>query len=547
MKKLLAMLMVIPCISYSQWHQKEFLLGAFMNPDLTFVNQTADSASVQQAINAGLNILTYPYYYDYDAFNENGIRWILNICSQIGIKYIGTDSRHLITTGWRSSAISTFDSATAQDVSNFYSSLSLNQKNALYGFEIVDEPAPSVMNASQLNVTHSWVSHFKSFDSDRVAIVDLLPVYAINMGYQGFTSTSAYEDYLDEYLNSSDTNSNPYVAVYNNYLQSHGDIVRYFYNMNILREKAKTRPLWGHIDVNQRTSGFNPDRSYMRFSVNSHLAYGFKGIIYFPYENPDLESLVMNGIPTRKYQWAQEINNYISNVVGPAIMSSKYIGTFHKSDFTNNDNNLIESIPINQKINKNTPYHVDLSHPQSMAGIFYDENSKYMYLYIVNKGFADNFDTINVTVTLSGDKRNKVLTTPTTGTEWAYSIVQADYSDNLTYFMVDNLLPGEGRLFRIIDVEGTAVDNILCNYSVSINPNPFNSTTNIALSIPIDDFVCLEVYDIFGEKVRTLLNEYKSAGTYNIVFDANNFSNGIYMYIMRTSKIAKYGKMLLIK
>ncbi|MCX6163489.1 MAG: T9SS type A sorting domain-containing protein [Ignavibacteriae bacterium] len=61
-------------------------------------------------------------------------------------------------------------------------------------------------------------------------------------------------------------------------------------------------------------------------------------------------------------------------------------------------------------------------------------------------------------------------------------------------------------------------------------PNPFNPTTNIKYQIANNNFVMLKVYDIQGKEIATLVNEKQVAGTYEVSFDASNFSSGIYFY-----------------
>jgi len=59
-------------------------------------------------------------------------------------------------------------------------------------------------------------------------------------------------------------------------------------------------------------------------------------------------------------------------------------------------------------------------------------------------------------------------------------------------------------------------------------PNPFNPVTTISYDLPKDVNVSLLVYDVMGREVATLVDEYKSAGTYNITFDAKNLVSGVY-------------------
>ncbi len=78
-------------------------------------------------------------------------------------------------------------------------------------------------------------------------------------------------------------------------------------------------------------------------------------------------------------------------------------------------------------------------------------------------------------------------------------------------------------------------------------PNPFNSTTNLCFQLPVSCQVKLEVYTILGQKVETVLNEYKTAGYYKIKFNANHLTSGVYIYRISTPQYQQSLKMLLIK
>lgn len=88
-------------------------------------------------------------------------------------------------------------------------------------------------------------------------------------------------------------------------------------------------------------------------------------------------------------------------------------------------------------------------------------------------------------------------------------------------------------------------------------PNPFNPNTTIEYSLPKDARIKLIVYNILGEEVITLVNDYKSAGIYKINWDAkDNFgrslSSGVYFYELRAdaidnTKFSKIQKMILLK
>jgi hypothetical protein len=78
-------------------------------------------------------------------------------------------------------------------------------------------------------------------------------------------------------------------------------------------------------------------------------------------------------------------------------------------------------------------------------------------------------------------------------------------------------------------------------------PNPFNPTTNIDFALPATEMVDLSIFNILGQKVVTLINGVRKAGTYSVQFDATELSSGWYIYRLQTESNILSRKMLLIK
>lgn len=83
-------------------------------------------------------------------------------------------------------------------------------------------------------------------------------------------------------------------------------------------------------------------------------------------------------------------------------------------------------------------------------------------------------------------------------------------------------------------------------------PNPFNPATKIKYEIPgqtrnDNAFVTLKIYDILGKEIKTLVNEEKPAGNYEVEFDASNFSSGIYFYKLQAGNFVETKKMVLLR
>ena len=78
-------------------------------------------------------------------------------------------------------------------------------------------------------------------------------------------------------------------------------------------------------------------------------------------------------------------------------------------------------------------------------------------------------------------------------------------------------------------------------------PNPFNPSTTISFSLSNADYVLLQVFDITGRLVSTLIDGYIEAGNNNVDFNAQQLSSGIYFYKITTTKNTIVKRMLLLK
>ncbi len=92
-----------------------------------------------------------------------------------------------------------------------------------------------------------------------------------------------------------------------------------------------------------------------------------------------------------------------------------------------------------------------------------------------------------------------------------------------------------------------AVNGLSGNY-----PNPFNPTTTISFSVKEDGPVKLEVFNLRGQKVKTLINDSRKAGNHKVLWEGTDNSNrsvasGFYMYKMSTKNYSSTKKMLLMK
>ena len=112
----------------------------------------------------------------------------------------------------------------------------------------------------------------------------------------------------------------------------------------------------------------------------------------------------------------------------------------------------------------------------------------------------------------------------------------------------NNGLLGKPYCDQFSETEVENNKNIPINYSLEQNyPNPFNPSTLITFSIPNSGNVKLEVYNILGEHVSTLVNGFLNAGIYNKIFNAENLSSGVYFYTLQSNNFLSTKKMILEK
>lgn len=108
------------------------------------------------------------------------------------------------------------------------------------------------------------------------------------------------------------------------------------------------------------------------------------------------------------------------------------------------------------------------------------------------------------------------------------------------------IILGEGP--AITDVNLFSGETIPKKYELGYNyPNPFNPSTKIEYRLKNKSFVSLFVYNILGERVKTLVKKEQKSGNYLVEFDGHGLSSGVYFYTIKANEFIKTKKMLLMK
>jgi len=128
------------------------------------------------------------------------------------------------------------------------------------------------------------------------------------------------------------------------------------------------------------------------------------------------------------------------------------------------------------------------------------------------------------------------------------TFINAIYLDNDDFAYVG--LSNDGIYKSIKPV--TSIRSDLYNYPESYVlyqafPNPFNPTTKIKYSLKDDGKVSLKIFNSLGEEVRTLVNEIRPAGNYEVEFNASNLPSGVYIYSIQAGEFVSSKKMILLK
>ncbi len=166
----------------------------------------------------------------------------------------------------------------------------------------------------------------------------------------------------------------------------------------------------------------------------------------------------------------------------------------------------------------------------------------------------------NLSITVWGDDEQTIEVDGfRTGEAIGYRVYQLgeqqDWTVTVEYSQGDGLYVVNGfMVLSRFDVNITAVNNNLKlsqipkRFQLHQNyPNPFNPSTQIRFAVPTSGVVKIDVFNMQGQKVETLVNDRYSAGVYEVQFRAKNLASGLYFYRLTAGKFTNVQKMMLLK
>ncbi len=449
--------------------QQQFVIGTFFDPPTTSI-PARDHEAFEIARDAYFNLLTgFGSSSHGSVFTLEQMLYRLSLATEVGLSTLVGDRRFLSRVQAclrRGDFCPAFDLNDATAVTDDYTSVPAEQRRALYGYYIADEPCgagirPDIASCDdEPELIKQWIEHFRTRDPDKLAYVNLLSAQGETRKPLSDDARETFRAYLDTYLSEADPGRSLDVASFDRYpFNCDGPLFvdqDHFCNLRTLREKAAGRPFWAHVLSTSTGTICDPDAAQLRFMAFSPIAYGARGLVYFTYSRPSDEfgeALVdAAGQPTAKYETAQAINRYISRILGPIVMQSPFIRAIHAStDPTGED---LSDDELALPFTSSSLTIVKLAPQSVFVGMFEDEaSSRITYGLVVNKSLSPVND---AQITVPEPYRRLVFLSPRFITydendhaRFHPTEVSYDFSLDSGTLDLGPLEGGEARLFRV--------------------------------------------------------------------------------------------------
>lgn len=298
---------------------------------------------------------------------------------------------------------------------DFYVNQLVNQVSnhpALFGYFLNDEPG-----SSQFPGLANWVASFRAADSNRLAYINLLPLW--------ITDVTAYQNYVNSYIQ---TVQNRFISWDNYPVMSDGTIgSTYFPNLEIIRTAARgaNQPFWNVVcSLKHQVSSFDlaaPTPEALRFQLYTTLAYGARGISWFRYFSQGEAAPIQYGEKTVYWYYLRDVQMQLHRL-GQTYITLTNNNVFHHPYVPSGSRNI------------GTSQHVQsLTGGDFVVGEFTDPAAR-KFILVANKSLTSNA-TLNVTFKTAGT---------------IYRVSSATGQLEL-FTQGQTLLPGEGALLKLVN------------------------------------------------------------------------------------------------
>ena len=193
----------------------------------------------------------------------------------------------------------------------------------------------------------------------------------------------------------------------------------------------------------------------------------------------------------------------------------------------------------------------------SVGGIYISSDNGNNWTLILNDAWINSFLNVGSNI-FAGSVGNGVWRSTNYGNSWsqindglgssAYNVLSLGYDDQYLFAGTVSSSIWRRPLSQVVTDVNEAINNLPQQFSLEQNyPNPFNPSTKISWQSPVGGHQTLKVYDVLGNEVATLVDEFREAGFYEYNFRASHLSSGIYLYKLKAGNFLEVKKMLLMK
>lgn len=278
--------------------------------------------------------------------------------------------------------------------------------------------------------------------------------------------------------------------------------------------------LWQADDNITFNSAYNA-----RSAIKEYLDFG-GNFIYAGYRPS--KAMHGNTAVAAKYSEGMFIYDYLKIDSSLNIINSRFIGAIPYS------NDYFQVFVDSSKTSASDGYHL-----RGIEAIFPSSEGTAIY----------KFETYFDTTTNQGKLKGKPVGVEYLGTDHKSVVLSFPlYYMNFDQAkaLLENILIN--KFNEVTGVEDEQEINIPTGFGLSQNyPNPFNPKTVIGYQLPVTGFVNLKVFDILGNEIATLVDDYRPAGKYEVDFNAEKLASGIYFYRLQAGDFVQTKKMILLR
>ena len=191
---------------------------------------------------------------------------------------------------------------------------------------------------------------------------------------------------------------------------------------------------------------------------------------------------------------------------------------------------------------------LDASTTWTVSDVLLNEGKNIFSIYAKNMA-GDKSAELSLTILLDTTPPAKpTVTSPLSTTTSDYRLTGNKDANSSIFYNGVEVIPVNSNTTWLYDITLDTGENVISLTSRDVvgNESAIESTT-ITYSIPSGGVVNLTVMNAIGEEIESLVNEYKTEGTHNVVFNAENIPSGIYFYKLESAAFSSVKKMVLLK